>query len=138
MKMKKKLLTLSALFAIVTLIACGGGENKTEKKEEPAPASTEVKTPELSDNPVYQKGLQLIGKSDCLTCHKVDEKLIGPAYRDVANKYENTEANIKMLGEKVVKGGSGVWGTVPMAAHSQISQADAEDIVKYIMLLKNK
>jgi cytochrome c len=137
MKMKKKLLTLSVLFTIVTLIACGGGENKTEKKDEPA-ATPEVKAPELSDNPVYQKGLQLIGKSDCLTCHKVDEKLIGPAYRDVANKYENTEANVKMLGEKIVKGGQGVWGTVPMAAHSAISQADAEDMVKYIMLLKNK
>jgi cytochrome c len=136
--MEKKLLTLSALFIIVTLIACGGSENKTEKKGDSSPATPEVKAPELSDNPVYQKGLQLISKTDCLTCHKVDEKLIGPAYRDVANKYENTEANIKMLGEKVVKGGSGVWGTVPMAAHSQISQADAEDIVKYIMLLKNK
>ncbi len=134
MNMKKKLVTLSLLFTIATLIACGGGENKTEKKEEPA--APEVKAPELSDNPVYQKGLQLIGKSDCLTCHKVDEKLIGPAYRDVANKYENTEANIKMLGEKIVKGGQGVWGTVPMAPHTAISQADAEDMVKYIMLLK--
>jgi cytochrome c len=138
MKMKKTLFTAFTLFTIVTLIACGGGDSKTAKKEEAAPATTEVKVPELSDNPVYQKGLQLIGKSDCLTCHKVDEKLIGPAYRDVANKYENTEANIKMLGEKIVKGGSGVWGTVPMAAHSAISPADAEDMVKYIMLLKNK
>jgi cytochrome c len=136
MKMKKKLFTVFTLFTIVTLIACGGGgENKTEKKEEPV-VTPEVKAPELSDNPVYQKGLQLIGKSDCLTCHKVDEKLIGPAYKDVANKYENTEANVKMLGEKIVKGGQGVWGTVPMAAHSAISQADAEDMVKYIMLLK--
>jgi cytochrome c len=64
--------------------------------------------------------------------------LIGPAYRDVANKYENTAANVKMLGEKIVKGGQGVWGTVPMAAHPEISQADAEDMVKYVMLLKNK
>ncbi|MFX5761018.1 c-type cytochrome, partial [Acinetobacter baumannii] len=79
-------------------------------------------------NPDYQKGLELIGKSDCLTCHKVSEKLIGPAYKDVAAKYENTPENIKMLAGKIIKGGQGVWGAVPMTAHPQLSEADAEQM----------
>jgi cytochrome c len=58
--------------------------------------------------------------------------------RDVANKYESNEANIKMLAAKVIKGGTGVWGEVPMAPHPNISQADAEQMVKYVFLLKNK
>ena len=78
----------------------------------------------------------MVAGSDCLTCHKVDEKVIGPSYRDVANKYENTEANVKMLAEKIIKGGKGVWGEVAMTAHPAVTQADAEQMVKYILLLK--
>lgn len=95
----------------------------------PATASTD-----LSDNPDYKKGLALIAKNDCLTCHKVDEKLIGPAYRDVANKY--TDKDIPMLAAKIIKGGLGVWGQVPMTPHPNLSVADAEQMVKYILLLK--
>lgn len=97
----------------------------------PAPATAST---DLSDNPDYKKGLALIAKNDCLTCHKVDEKLIGPAYRDVANKY--TDKDIPMLAAKIIKGGSGVWGQVPMTPHPNLSVADAEQMVKYILLLK--
>jgi cytochrome c len=90
----------------------------------------------LSDNPDYQKGLALVGKSDCLTCHKVDEKNIGPSYRDVAAKYENTDENVKMLAGKIIKGGSGVWGAIPMTPHPALSQEDAEALAKYVLLLK--
>ena len=55
---------------------------------------------DVTTNPDYQKGLALIASNDCLTCHKVDEKVTGPAYRDVANKYDNTDANVKMLARK--------------------------------------
>jgi len=132
--MKKILFT--SVVALV-LIACGGSgtETKEQPKEEP---KQETAAPSPSDNPDYEKGLALIAASDCLTCHKVDEKLTGPAYRDVANKYENTESNIKMLAEKIVKGGTGVWGEIPMTPHPAITPADAEQMVKYIFLLKNK
>ena len=127
--MKKYLLSLSLL---AILAACGGGE---EKKEETAAATTTA-ADDLSSNPDYVKGLELIGKSDCLTCHKVGDKLIGPSYREVAEKYENTEENITMLAGKIIKGGQGVWGAVPMTAHPAISEDDAKAMVKYIMLLK--
>src|ERR1700737_1156676 len=120
--------------------ACSSNTNKENKDTKPtAPATAAAPAAkELSANPDYQKGLELIAKSDCLTCHKVSEKLTGPAYRDVANKYENTSANITLLQGQIIKGGQGVWGTITMTPHTQLSQADAEQMVKYILLLRNK
>jgi cytochrome c len=107
------------------LIACGG-EKQPEQPAVVEPARDEV----------YEKGLELVAKNDCLTCHMVEEKNIGPAYRDIAAKYEPTEANIAMLSQKILKGGTGVWGEVPMTAHPQLSQEDAEAMVKYILKLR--
>ncbi len=118
---------------LAILAACGGNE---EKKETGATTAATTATNDLSSNPDYVKGLELIGKSDCLTCHKVGDKLIGPSYKEVAEKYENTEENITMLAGKIIKGGQGVWGAVPMTAHPGISEDDAKAMVKYIMLLK--
>ncbi len=128
----KKFLIIST--AAVMFIACGGSatENKETNKQEAKPS--------VSDDPVYQEGLALVSKPEnlCLTCHKIDEKLTGPAYRDVANKYENTPENVKMLTEKVLKGGSGVWGDVAMVPAPGLKAEDAEKMVKYILLLRNK
>lgn len=82
------------------------------------------------------KGLELIAQSDCLTCHKVEEKLVGPAYREVAKKYENTPANVDSLASKIIHGGAGNWGQVPMTPHPAISRDDAQLMVKYILSLK--
>jgi cytochrome c len=120
-----------ALFALLLAGACSSGGDK--KEAAPAPASSGSS---LSSNPDYQKGLELIAKSDCLTCHKVGEKLIGPSYKEVAAKYESNEENIDLLAGKIIKGGQGVWGQIPMTAHPQISEADAKQMVKYILLLK--
>ena len=127
--MKKYLLAI----ALVVLIGACSSNNSNEKKEaasvSPAPVA------DLSANPDYQKGLALIAKSDCLTCHKTDAKLIGPAYKDVSAKYEHTEANIELLAGKVLKDGGGVWSPVPMTPHPQLSLEDAKQMVKYIFLL---
>ena len=128
-------------YVVIALMAFMGAcsSNSTEKKEEkPAEATAPTAANDLSSNPDYQKGLALIAKSDCLTCHKVGEKLTGPAYRDVANKYENTEANIDLLAGKIIKGGTGVWGQIPMTPHATLSEDDAKQMVKYILLLRNK
>jgi cytochrome c len=134
----KKLFITSAI--ALTLIACGGSgtENKEAAKEETK--KEEAATTSISDDPVYQEGLALVAKPEnlCLTCHKVDEKLTGPSYRDVANKYENTPQNVKGLAEKVVKGGSGVWGDVAMVPAPGLTIEDAEKMVKYILMLRNK
>lgn len=132
-----KNIIIPVLFTVM-LTSCGGGSKKesandqTEKKE--------TATNNLSQNPAYQEGLAIVSKSEnlCLTCHKIDEKLIGPAYRDVANKYENTEENITMLAKKVKNGGTGVWGDVAMPPNAAITEEDAAKAVKYILLLRNK
>jgi cytochrome c len=132
--MKKLLLSLT----IASLIASCGGGDKKEAEAKPTEPITETPKDDLSKNPDYAKGLALLAQSDCFTCHKVDEKITGPTYRDVANKYENTEANVKMLAGKIIKGGKGNWGDVMMTPHSSVSEEDAIAMVKYIMLLKNK
>ena len=81
-------------------------------------------------------GAKLITASDCTSCHKENEKLIGPAYADVARKYPNNEANISMLAGKIIQGGSGNWGAVPMTPHPGVTEADAREMVKYILTLK--
>ena len=126
--MRKVLVTMTAA---ILLVACGGGN---EKKGNTTESTTS--TSSLSDNPDYKKGLTLVAGSDCLTCHKTSEKNIGPAYKDVAAKYENTEDNVKMLAAKIIKGGAGVWGAIPMTPHPALKQEDAEAMVKYVLLLK--
>ena len=129
--MKKVLFILTTA---VILMACGGGS--TEAGKVAATAATATTGNALSDNPDYQKGLALVAGSDCLTCHKTSEKNIGPAYKEVAAKYENTEENVKMLASKIIKGGSGNWGAIPMTPHPQLKEEDVEQMVKYILLLK--
>ena len=131
--MKKAFIMIAAmgLFA-----ACGGGEK--EKKELTPKEKTEETRGELSDNPIYQKALTIIENSDCRTCHLIDEKNIGPAWRDVANKYADSANAVEYLSHKIINGGSGVWGQVPMAAHPTMPQEDAETLAKFVLLLKNK
>ncbi|MFA4868414.1 MAG: c-type cytochrome [Pedobacter sp.] len=78
-------------------------------------------------------GKALIAKSDCFACHKPDGKLVGPSYADIAKKYKNTDANTTMLAGKIIKGGSGTWGQIPMAAHPKITQVDAKKMVAFIL-----
>jgi cytochrome c len=128
--MIKKILVFSMI--VTSFCACGDESNKgTTATDKPA-------VEDITKNPDYQKGLALIGKTDCLTCHKIEEASTGPAYRDVANKYTNDDKTITMLSEKIIKGGTGNWGQVPMVAHPALSSDDAKQIVKFILILKNK
>ena len=126
MKKVSLILSISLFF-----VACGGGDTAEKKDEKKATTS-------VMDNPDYEKGLNLVAKSDCFTCHKLREASTGPSYGDVAKKYENTEANVNMLADKVIAGGQGVWGQVPMSAHPALSKDDAKQMVKYILLLKEE
>lgn len=82
---------------------------------------------------VVSKGLSLISESDCQSCHKLNEKSIGPSYTDVALRYKSTDANIEMLSNKVINGGAGNWGEQAMAAHPSLPKKDAEEMIKYIL-----
>jgi cytochrome c len=128
---------LSVIIAL-SMISCGGKDDKKTGGETKMEGDKKDAGTDITQNPDYQKGLALITRPGnlCLTCHKIEEKLTGPAYRDVANKYENTEANVKMLAEKVKKGGSGVWGEIVMPPNATVTLEEAEAIVRYILLLK--
>ena len=81
-------------------------------------------------------GEDLIKKSGCSACHANDKKVVGPAYADVAAKYKSDKGAAAKLVEKVKKGGSGVWGPVPMPPNPNVSDADLTTIVTYILALK--
>ncbi|MDO1512161.1 ThuA domain-containing protein [Maribacter confluentis] len=86
----------------------------------------------------FASGKSLMNDSDCMACHKQKEKSIGPSYMDVAMKYKGDDTAIEYLSKKIISGGGGVWGDVPMAAHPQLSVEEAADISKYILSLANE
>ena len=78
----------------------------------------------------------LAQKSGCLACHGVDKKVLGPAFKDIAAKYKGDKAAEGKLVAKVKKGGSGVWGPIPMPANSpQVKDGDIKTIVKWVLSL---
>lgn len=79
---------------------------------------------------------ELARSKNCLMCHSIDNKVIGPAYRDVAKKYAGQADAAKALAEKVIKGGGGVWGTMPMPPNPQVSADEAAALVQWILGLK--
>ena len=79
---------------------------------------------------------QLAQQKNCMACHAVDKKLVGPSYKDVAAKYAGQKDAVDKLAQKVIKGGSGVWGPVPMPANAQVSEADAKTLGQWILTQK--
>lgn len=80
--------------------------------------------------------LALAQKSGCTACHSVDKKIVGPAYKDVANKYRGDKGAEAKLVAKVKAGGTGVWGPVPMPPNTQVSDEDVKKLVQWVLSLK--
>ncbi|MBA2760480.1 MAG: c-type cytochrome [Segetibacter sp.] len=141
--MKKALVVISS---IVIIVACNNGSSTKDKQDTTPPLSQTNNSVDIlvdtlgfhtdSASAKYEKGSELMAKSDCLACHKVKEKLVGPAYTAVAEKYPATEENINYLSDKIIKGGKGVWGEIPMTPHPAISKADAAAMARYVLSLK--
>jgi cytochrome c len=79
---------------------------------------------------------ELAKKHACTACHSVDKKVVGPSFKEVANKYRGNAKSEPMLIEKVKKGGVGVWGQVPMPPNASVPDADVKALVKWICALK--
>jgi len=75
----------------------------------------------------------LAKSKNCVACHHVERKMIGPAFQAIAARYANDDAAVRVLSEKILKGGSGNWGQMPMPAQSNVSQDEAEALVKWIL-----
>ena len=128
---------MKRIFAIVAVailaVQCSKKEQQPEVEEQSAftPPKQEVAVVE-GDKAL--PGYALINGSDCLSCHKDSEKFIGPSYAEVAAKY--TAADADLLASKIIDGGSGVWGQVPMQAHPNITKDEAKKMVEYILSMK--
>lgn len=120
------------IFSFIAIIAsCGSNENKSAET-----TTSEAPKTEAPADPEAEKGLALVAKSDCFTCHQVVDNSTGPSYQSIAERYKGQPNAVDSLAQKVIKGGSGNWGTVPMTAHPTLSEEDAKTMVKYVLSLK--
>jgi cytochrome c len=131
--MKKTILFL--LIGSAAMLACNSSGSSTSKTDTAAAVTTPATTAD-------SKGLELIGASDCTTCHRLHKEAtgasIGPSYSEVAAKYAPAaDTTVDRLVHKIIAGGNGVWGTVPMTPHPALAPADVKEMVVYILSLKN-
>ncbi|AEK60731.1 Cytochrome c551/c552 [Collimonas fungivorans Ter331] len=89
-----------------------------------------------SGSALADAGLDLAKSKNCMACHAVANKVVGPAYKDVAAKYAGQKDAEDKLVAKVMKGGSGTWGAIPMPANPQVSEAEAHTLVKWVLSQK--
>jgi cytochrome c len=92
-------------------------------------AAFTASTPVMAD-------LKLATDKNCMTCHSIEKKVVGPGYKDIAVKYAGQKEAIDMLAGKIQKGGAGVWGPIPMPANAQVNVAEAKTLAAWIMSLK--
>jgi cytochrome c len=134
--MKKLFIITILLGGIIACNSNSSSESSSSITDTVAASTTEVS--DLSNNPDYQAGLEVISKSDCFTCHEIKERKVGPSFQEIAHKYSGAEAAIiDSLANKVIKGGFGVWGQVPMTPHPALTPEEAKATIKYVLLLKN-
>ena len=86
-------------------------------------------TPALADQ-------ALATSKNCMACHALDKKLVGPSYKDVAAKYAKDKGAVDMLPAKIIKAGSGVWGPVPMPANAQVNEAESKKLAAWVLAQK--
>jgi cytochrome c len=133
---KKKAFFLSVLI-FTLLYACF--DKKKEGDSNRKPTDYIRKIPGDNDSiprKIITRGEVLIGYSDCYTCHKVEKRFIGPAFKDIAKRYPVNSVYIEMLAHKVIMGGSRSWGYAVMHPHPNLSFEDAKTMVTYILSLK--
>ncbi len=126
-----------ALCTVIILASCGG-DDKTKNDSATTDTTANASAPvEPAADPEVAKGLDLAAKSDCFTCHKLNETSVGPSYAAVAAKYKSQMPAIAdTLVSKIIKGGSGNWGAAVMTPHPMLSKEEAKSIVTYVMSIQ--
>ena len=138
---------LTVFFVAFSLISCSDKkateavqpeQESNVMLEEPKPIDSAVLAAKVATeagvDPSVIEGKTLVEGADCLACHKIDAKLVGPSYQDVAAKY--TEADRDMLASKIIEGGKGNWGDIPMTPHSTVTKDEAGQMIDYVLSLK--
>lgn len=133
-----KKLIFASIAASLIFASCSKSQDAQPEVESnvmlPEPSEAASPAEEAVASSPEEQGKKLLEGMDCLSCHKVDSKLVGPSYEEVAAKY--TEADIDMLATKIIEGGKGNWGEIPMTPHAGMSPDNAKLMVKYILSLK--
>ena len=129
---------LNVIFYVCLLTALAGSGTAAAqiKKSTKAVEGHSVVHPSVAWKQEIEDGRLLVSKSDCLGCHQTENKMVGPSYVDIAKMYPQTDASIAALSRKIIAGGSGKWGQVPMSPHPGITAPDAKKMVMYILSLK--
>ncbi len=126
------------LFITTICLSLGFFVAKAQDKNTKPAAKQKTSKKATASKEEIQEGIGIMAKSDCFACHKLDEKSIGPSYLEIEKKYPLTEDNVNTLASKIIKGGSGSWGTMPMSPHASITPEQSKKIVKYILTASKK
>ena len=90
----------------------------------------------LSASTVAMADMKLATDKNCMACHSVDKKIVGPGYKDIAVKYAAQKDAVDYLAGKILKGGANAWGPIPMPANAQVNAAEAKTLAAWVMSLK--
>lgn len=121
-------------FLILLTAACGNPESSSQQESTNTTATTSGSTAGTSSAEMLP-GEKLVAKADCMGCHNKTEKVIGPAYVEIASKYASNEKNIEELANTIISGGKGHWGDIAMTPHANLSKDDAKSMVTWILSL---
>ena len=133
---KSILFIICILFTTCFLLCCN---NKPEQKPVRKSIDYIRAIPGVNDSipaEIAEKGKVLIAYSDCYTCHKINERSVGPAFNDIAKRYPVNKVYIEMLAQKVIMGGSRSWGYPVMSPHPKLKLEEARIMVSYILSMK--
>ena len=131
--MKKTLLILGCV--ALAIASCGNPDSKQAESTSSTSADTSATVSAQTPGEMLP-GEKLIATADCVGCHNRTQKVVGPAYVDIAAKYPSNAENIDKLAGVVIAGSQGTWGDLPMTAHPNLSKEDAKLMVTWILSLK--
>lgn len=133
--MKRTLFILGCIS--LAIASCGNPDSSKEESTTSTETTTEPSTTVAATTPTETlPGEKLINTADCVGCHNKTQKVVGPAYVDIAAKYPSNEENINKLADVVIAGSKGTWGEIPMTPHPNLSKDDAKQMVTWILSLK--
>lgn len=118
------------------MASCGNPDSKQVESSTKTTTAETSSTAGTAAPTEMLPGEKLVATSDCVGCHNRTQKVVGPAYIDIAAKYPSTPENIDKLAGVVIAGSSGTWGELPMTPHPNLSKEDAKSMVTWILSLK--
>ena len=126
--------TLVISIFLLALMACTSQPDKKGININPTDSLVNIGGTNIDS--ANEVGSRLLAANDCFTCHRIEEKNIGPSYRQIAERYTLNEGNVENLAHKIITGGKGLWGDVMMTPHANLSERDAREMSRYILSLR--